>query len=115
MSYSSCGRCEKCLTGHLYAFERMVLIEFRGCNGGWNTSSTSKRAGACPFLVQSSFATYAIVNERNLVKVDKDVDLRLLAPLGCCIQTGAGAVLNTFQVPPLQVQVSLFLEVEQSE
>lgn len=31
------------------------------------------------------------------MKVDKDVDLALLGPLGCGIQTGAGTVLNRIQ------------------
>jgi aryl-alcohol dehydrogenase len=31
---------------------------------------------------------------RNLVKVDKDLPLEILGPLGCGIQTGAGTVLN---------------------
>lgn len=38
--------------------------------------------------------THAIVNAQNAVKVDPEVDLRLLGPLGCGIQTGAGTVLN---------------------
>ena len=46
------------------------------------------------FFNQSSFATYALAAERNIVKVRKDVDLALLGPLGCGIQTGAGGVMN---------------------
>ena len=46
------------------------------------------------FFGQSSFATYAIAKSRNAVKVDPEVDLALLGPLGCGIQTGAGTVLN---------------------
>ncbi len=46
------------------------------------------------FFGQSSFGTYAVANQRNVVKVDKEVDLELLGPLGCGIQTGAGTVLN---------------------
>ncbi|WP_280141854.1 NAD(P)-dependent alcohol dehydrogenase [Mesorhizobium sp. YR577] len=50
------------------------------------------------FLGQSSFAQFAIANERNVVKVPKDVPLELLGPLGCGIQTGAGSVLNALKV-----------------
>jgi aryl-alcohol dehydrogenase len=46
------------------------------------------------FFGQSSFAAYAVAHERNVVKVDKEVDLALLGPLGCGIQTGSGTVLN---------------------
>lgn len=43
---------------------------------------------------QSSFATHALVNVNNITKVDDDVDLRLVGPLGCGFATGAGTVTN---------------------
>lgn len=46
------------------------------------------------FFGQSSFATYSVVHKNSIIKVDKDLDLDILGPLGCGIQTGAGAVLN---------------------
>jgi Zn-dependent alcohol dehydrogenase len=46
------------------------------------------------FFGQSSFATHSLATERNVVKVPRDVPLELLGPLGCGLQTGAGAVLN---------------------
>ena len=45
------------------------------------------------FFGQSSFGTFAVAQARN-VKVDPEVDIALLGPLGCGIQTGAGTVLN---------------------
>ena len=52
------------------------------------------------FFGQSSFATHALANERNVVKVGRDVPLERLGPLGCGIQTGAGAVMNALNVRP---------------
>src|SRR5260370_7054209 len=52
------------------------------------------------FFGQSSFATYALASERNVVKVSRDVPLERLGPLGCGIQTGAGAVMNALNVRP---------------
>lgn len=49
------------------------------------------------FFGQSSFATHSVINQKSAVKVDADVDLALVAPMGCGIQTGAGAVLNTLR------------------
>jgi aryl-alcohol dehydrogenase len=49
------------------------------------------------FFHQSSFATHAIATEKNAVVVDKSLPLAILAPLGCGLQTGAGAVLNTLR------------------
>jgi aryl-alcohol dehydrogenase len=50
------------------------------------------------FFAQSSFATHAIVPERTAVKVDRDVPLHLLGPLGCGIITGAGSVIEAFKL-----------------
>jgi aryl-alcohol dehydrogenase len=47
---------------------------------------------------QSSFATHALATERNVVKVDDDLPLELLGPLGCGLQTGAGSVLVAMRV-----------------
>ena len=51
------------------------------------------------FFGQSSFATHTLATERNLVRVSQDLPLELLAPLGCGLQTGAGTVMNSLQVP----------------
>jgi aryl-alcohol dehydrogenase len=51
------------------------------------------------FFGQSSFATYSVASERNVVKIDADLPFELAAPLGCGLQTGAGTVLNTLKVP----------------
>jgi aryl-alcohol dehydrogenase len=50
------------------------------------------------FFAQSSFATYSLALESNVVKVPDDVPLELLGPLGCGFQTGAGAVFNSLRV-----------------
>jgi aryl-alcohol dehydrogenase len=47
---------------------------------------------------QSAFATHAVVPCGNAVKVDSGLPIELLGPLGCGIQTGAGAVLNALRV-----------------
>jgi aryl-alcohol dehydrogenase len=51
------------------------------------------------FFGQSSFSTYVLATERNLVKVPNDLPLAILAPLGCGLQTGAGTVMNSLAVP----------------
>ncbi len=50
------------------------------------------------FFAQSSFATFALASESNVVRVADDLALDLLVPLGCGLQTGAGAILNSLQV-----------------
>jgi aryl-alcohol dehydrogenase len=52
------------------------------------------------FFQQSSFGTYAMSNERFVVKIRKDAPLDRLGPFACSIQTGAGAVLNAMRPKP---------------
>lgn len=94
MSFAHCGKCENCLTGH-----PTVCARFNELNFGGRMEDNTYRlqlAGTDlgTFFGQSSFGTHVVAHERNVVKVDKDVDLSLLGPLGCGIQTGAGTVLN---------------------
>jgi aryl-alcohol dehydrogenase len=50
------------------------------------------------WFCQSSFAHYALANERSVVKVRDDVPMERLAPMGCGVMTGAGAVINSLRV-----------------
>jgi aryl-alcohol dehydrogenase len=59
------------------------------------------------FFGQSSFATYALAYEQNVVKVRKDAPLDILGPLGCGIQTGAGGVLNALR-PKAGSSIAIF-------
>lgn len=94
MSFAHCGRCDNCLTGH-----PTVCAIFNELNFGGRMDDHTYRlhqgdTDVHTFFGQSSFGTHVVAHERNVVKVDKDVDLALLGPLGCGIQTGAGTVLN---------------------
>jgi len=96
MSCHHCGTCDTCKTG-----EPMYCRDFFKANFGFarmDGSPTMHKGDEVihgGFFGQSSFATYAIGNERSVVKVPDDVPLELLGPLGCGIQTGAGAVINS--------------------
>ena len=99
LSYQSCGHCSLCLTGHGPYCEH----GFELCFGGHRLDGSNAfgRDGVHGhFFGQSSFATYSLATERNVVKVPTDVPLELMGPLGCGMQTGAGAVFNTLEVPP---------------
>ncbi len=94
LSFSSCGYCENCLTGRPY-----VCINFNDLNFGGIMNDGTKRLKQgeqeiSTFFGQSSFATYVVTNEKNVVVIDKDVELEIMGPLGCGFQTGAGTVLN---------------------
>lgn len=100
MTYASCGLCNTCASGHPAHCENMGPLNFGGgrMDGSSATADSHGRAIHDHFFGQSSFAEYAIASERNVVKVPKDVPLELLGPLGCGIQTGAGAVLKALNV-----------------
>ena len=75
--------------------------QFSGVATRWQLGTLPKwRDAARTFFHQSSFATHAIANEQNTVKVSKKTPLELLGPLGCGIQTGAGAVMNALDPRP---------------
>jgi aryl-alcohol dehydrogenase len=100
MTYASCGLCNTCASGHPAHCENMGPLNFGGgrMDGSSATADSHGRTIHDHFFGQSSFAEYAIASERNVVKVPKDVPLELLGPLGCGIQTGAGAVLKALNV-----------------
>jgi aryl-alcohol dehydrogenase len=98
LSYQSCGRCRYCRTGHPPQCEHFYEANFgfRRLDG----SNALHRSGVRGhFFGQSSFATHALATARNLVKIPKNLRLEILAPLGCGLQTGAGTVMNSLQVP----------------
>ncbi|MGA3294793.1 MAG: NAD(P)-dependent alcohol dehydrogenase [Candidatus Acidiferrales bacterium] len=104
LSYDACGKCRFCRSGRYPYCEQVMAINFGGSRiDGTNALHlVGKPTGAVihgHFFGQSSFATYALATERNVVKVPNDLPLELLAPLGCGLQTGAGAVLNSLRVP----------------
>lgn len=94
LSFAHCGSCGNCLTGHPTVCDTFNDLNFGGSadDGSHRLSQDGQALGT--FFGQSSFATHAVVHQRNAVKVDPEVDLALLGPLGCGIQTGAGTVLN---------------------
>jgi aryl-alcohol dehydrogenase len=101
MTYMSCGLCLPCETGHPAHCSHMHPLNFGGGRMDGSTATCSCGDGAAihdHFFGQSSFSTYVVASERNVVKVSKQAPLELLGPLGCGIQTGAGSVLKAMKV-----------------
>jgi aryl-alcohol dehydrogenase len=97
LSFPSCGRCNNCLSGHPAYCDHNLRLSFGGARLDGSNAYHDGVHGH--FFGQSSFATFALANERNTVKVPRDVPLELLGALGCGLQTGAGAILNSLKVP----------------
>lgn len=101
LSFSHCESCTQCITGHpayCYDFNQRNFAGTRADGSSAMLTDDSKSSRFSTFFGQSSFARRTLVHRSSLVKVPDDSDLCLLAPLGCGIQTGVGAALNTLDV-----------------
>jgi aryl-alcohol dehydrogenase len=103
-----CGHCKRCRNGEMAYCENLFAADFGGRRvDGSSALSASGEVVASHFFGQSSFATYANVVEESVVRVDRDVPLEHLGPLGCGINTGAGTVLNELR-PAIGSSLAVF-------
>src|ERR1700721_3151525 len=100
MSFGSCGLCDNCAEGHPDYCDHFRAINMAGLRSFGPSLRSSRGEIGGHFFAQSSFATHALATERNVGKVDDDLPLHLLTPLGCGIQTGMGTVLLNLQPTP---------------
>jgi aryl-alcohol dehydrogenase len=97
LSYQSCGSCAECRRDRPAHCRNFYDLNFGFARtDGSNAYEVSGVRGH--FFGQSSFATHALATERNVVKVPTFLDLPILAPLGCGLQTGAGTVMNSLKI-----------------
>jgi len=101
MSYDYCGECTCCRRGRPAYCHSAHAFNFAGAraDGSSPLARGNERIHGA-FFGQSSFATYALCSEQNVVKVERDLPLEILGPLGCGVQTGAGTVFNVFKLEP---------------
>ena len=101
ISFNSCAACPQCAKGQPAYCHGFLEYNFSGgrSDGSSGLASAGTKLGA-NFFGQSSLATHALAHERNVVKLPPGAPVELVGPLGCGIQTGAGAVMNSFDVPP---------------
>jgi aryl-alcohol dehydrogenase len=100
LTFGSCGACRNCATGAPAYCMTGHELQFAGARAdGSPTLGGDDGPVRGAFFQQSSFATHALATGRNAVRIPDELPLDLAAPLGCGIQTGAGAVLNTLACP----------------
>jgi aryl-alcohol dehydrogenase len=101
LSAAYCGHCRRCRAGQMAYCEHLMAEDFGGRRRDGSTSLSSEEGPVSShFFGQSAFSTYANVVENSVIKVDPAAPLETLAPLGCGLQTGAGAVLNELRPEP---------------
>ncbi|KAB2572129.1 Geraniol dehydrogenase [Lasiodiplodia theobromae] len=107
LSFSYCGTCHVCRTGPPSHCKTFFEINFMGepvfsDNAGGKEGGEGQQQGnptiGGRFFGQSSFAKHTVVSDKCVVNVaglglERD-DLKLLAPLGCGLQTGSGTIVN---------------------
>jgi aryl-alcohol dehydrogenase len=101
ISFPWCGKCEPCQSDRpSYCVQgRALKSSGRRADGTTPISRDGAPVFSC-FFQQSSFATFAVAPAKDVVRIRRDAPLELLGPLGCGLQTGAGAVLNVMQPQP---------------
>lgn len=96
----SCGHCAPCLNGHQFTCADSSLKWGRVRGDGSPAVTRNGEPLAARFLGQSSFATHTLVEERTVLKAPAGVPDEVLAPLGCGVVTGAGAVMQVLKPQP---------------
>lgn len=96
----SCGHCASCSEGRPALCEPGAIANGAGELLGGVSRLKRKGQKAHHHVGVSSFADYATVSRRSLVKIDREVPLDIAGLIGCAVLTGAGAVFNTGDVKP---------------
>ncbi|QBP18256.1 NAD(P)-dependent alcohol dehydrogenase [Acetilactobacillus jinshanensis] len=98
LSYAYDGTCKNCLNGHPASCLNWGKLNAMGVRANGKHAFFKKDGTPISnFFDQSSFATETMVNDRNVIKVPKSVDLTKVGPLGCGFVTGSGTVFNALK------------------
>jgi aryl-alcohol dehydrogenase len=101
LAYAYCHHCEHCSEGIPAACQDWLALNWGSVHSDGSPFFTRDDGSVVNnFFHQSSFASHTNVKESNVIKVSKDLDLRLLGPLGCGLMTGVGTVINGLKARP---------------
>ena len=98
VSFPWCGGCEPCRGDQPAYCANARALKSGGCRADGSTPLSRRGAPlySC-FFQQSSFASFAVAPAKDAVKLPRGAPVDILGPLGCGLQTGAGAVLNVMR------------------
>ena len=96
---ASCGRCYWCTRGAAVAV-RQQGPDVLGRVPRRHHRPLARREVVYRGMGVGGFAEYALVSETGAIKIPADTPLDVACVIGCAVQTGAGAVLNTAKVEP---------------
>jgi Zn-dependent alcohol dehydrogenase len=92
-----CGKCYWCVRNEAALCVDSIGIQTNAFADG---STGLSRGGETVYrgLNVAGFAEYVLTQEAGAVKIPADVPLEVACVIGCAVQTGVGAVLNTARV-----------------
>jgi S-(hydroxymethyl)glutathione dehydrogenase/alcohol dehydrogenase len=94
----SCGRCYFCVRHEPTLCKVHSIALFTGLLPDGTTPLSRHGQPVFRGLATAAFGELAIMPEVAVIKIDPDVPLEVACVLGCAVQTGVGAVLNTAKV-----------------
>lgn len=98
LTFRHCGVCGNCRCGRpAYCADGHSLNQFGGRADGTARVTSAGSPLRDGFFGQSSFSEYALTRQDNTIVIDREIDFAVAAPLGCSVQTGAGAVLEVLR------------------
>jgi Zn-dependent alcohol dehydrogenase len=92
-----CGRCYGCLRGEPGTCANTLALFANALPDG-TTPLSRKGKPVKRGLGVAAFAEYVVTPETGAVRIPADVPLEVACVIGCAVQTGVGAVLNTARV-----------------
>ncbi|KAK5168804.1 uncharacterized protein LTR77_006113 [Saxophila tyrrhenica] len=125
LSFAHCRACHMCNTGHPAHCREQVPITIRGQDPNFALANNEgederleddgggrKRVVKASYFGHSSFSGIALVKESSVVPmkglIKDEEELKIFAPLGCGIQTGACAVTNAMKPDPATDSLAVF-------
>jgi aryl-alcohol dehydrogenase len=98
LTFGSCGVCGRCVCGDFAYCDSSAPLNY---SGGRRDGSSALHAGkervSSHFFGPSSFSSMVLSYERNAVVIPGDLPIAVMGPLGCGVQTGAGAIINSLK------------------
>ncbi|MGW8202240.1 NAD(P)-dependent alcohol dehydrogenase [Sphingomonas bisphenolicum] len=101
LTFHYCGTCNRCTEGDPAYCVSMPMLNYTGKrpDGSQAITLDGEPVGS-HFFGQSSFATYALAHENNVVPLENGPPLEVAGALACGIQTGVGAIMRSMACEP---------------
>ena len=101
ISFGACGECSSCQQQASAYCQHARTINLLGRRlDGSSPICSGDEVITGHFFGQSSFATHVITGITNMVKLDDDLPVELMAPLACGVQTGMSSIINVLDAQP---------------